>query len=134
MNVAAGLAVVVGAGGCFTTAVKSGAPAAPPAIAYDEKWHSGLIVGIAELSGPYDLSKICPNGWAEIKTETSFLNGLVNAVTWGIYNPQSVTVRCAAGPAGAPPAPMAPLPPPGLAPSPPPPPGSPAPPSPPPAR
>jgi hypothetical protein len=117
-NLAAALAVVAGTGGCYTSVVKSGAPAAPPTIEYDEKWHSGLIVGIAELSGPYDLSKICPNGWAEIKTETSFLNGLVQAVTWGIYNPQSVTVRCAGSPAapgmalppGAPPPSMAPLP------------------------
>jgi hypothetical protein len=118
-NIAAALAIVAGAGGCYTSLVKSGAPAAPATIEYDEKWHSGLIVGIAELSGPYDLSKICPNGWAEIKTETSFLNGLVQAVTWGIYNPQSVTVRCAGGPAGtpglalppgAPPPSMAPLP------------------------
>ena len=82
---------------CFSTVVKSGAPAAAAAIEYDEKWHSGLIVGLAELSGPYDLSRICPQGWAEIKTETSFVNGLVQIVTWNIYNPQSVTIRCAAG-------------------------------------
>ncbi len=82
---------------CYTSVVRSGAPAAQAAIEYDEKWHSGLIYGLAELSGPYDLSKICPNGWAEIKTETSFVNGLVQALTFNIYNPQSVTIRCAAG-------------------------------------
>lgn len=139
-NLVASIAIVAGASGCFTTTVKSGAPAAPPVIEYDEKWHSGLIAGIAELSGPYDLSKVCPNGWAEIKTETSFLNGLVQAVTWGIYNPQTVTVRCAAGPAGAPgvalppgaaPPPMGP---PGAAPPPAPPAGAPVPAGPPPAK
>jgi hypothetical protein len=88
--------------GCFTSVVKSGAPAAAAPIEYDEKWHSGIIYGIAELSGPYDLSRICPNGWAEIKTETSFVNGLVQALTFSIYNPQTVTVRCAAGPIPAP--------------------------------
>jgi hypothetical protein len=51
---------------------------------------------LAELSGPYDLSKICPRGWAEIHTEPSFVNGLVQVLTFQIYNPQSVTVRCAA--------------------------------------
>jgi hypothetical protein len=140
-SLAGAIALVASATGCFTTTVKSGAPAAPPVIEYDEKWHSGLIVGIAELSGPYDLSKICPNGWAEIKTETSFLNGLVQAVTWGIYNPQTVTVRCAGGPAapgtslppGVPPAPMGPPPPPGTMP-PSPPPSAPAPSNPPPAK
>jgi len=133
-----GVAACVVAGGCFTTVVKSGAPVSPPTIEYDEKWHSGLIVGIAELSGPYDLSRICPNGWAEIKTETSFLNGLVQVLTFNIYNPQSVTIRCAAGavPPGAPgmapsPGMAPPPPPPGLAPPPPPPPGPPAPPGPP---
>jgi len=137
-----GIATCVAVTGCFTTVVKSGAPAVPPAIEYDEKWHSGLIVGLAELSGPYDLSRICPNGWAEIKTETSFLNGLVQVLTWNIYNPQSVTVRCAGGaiPPGAPamapgmapsPGMAPPPPPPGLAPPPPPPPGPPAPPGPP---
>jgi hypothetical protein len=139
-----GFAALVALSGCFTSVVKSGAPAAPATAEYDEKWHSGFIYGIVELSGPYDLSRVCPNGWAEIKTETSFLNGLVQFITWGIYNPQSVTVRCAGSmvPVGAPgmpppgmmPAPpMAPAPPPpGLAPPPPPPPGPPAPPSPPP--
>src|SRR5687767_2979400 len=99
-----GVATCIAASGCHTTVVKSGAPPAPPAALYDEKWHSGFIFGIAELSGPYDLSQICPNGWSEIKTETSFLNGLVQVLTWSIYNPQSVTIRCAAGgvPLGAP--------------------------------
>jgi hypothetical protein len=65
-------------------------------IEYDNKWHSGLIIGLAELSGPYDLSKVCPRGWAEIHTETSFVNGLVELLTFNIYTPQSVTIRCAA--------------------------------------
>jgi hypothetical protein len=81
--------------GCYTTTVSSGRPAAPARIEYDEKWHSGVVYGIAELSGPHDLEKICPDGWSEITTETSFLNGFVDAVTYGIYSPQNVTVRCA---------------------------------------
>ena len=81
--------------GCYTTTVTSGKPAARATVAYDEKWHSGVVYGIAELSGPHDLEKICPHGWSEIKTETSFFNGFVDAVTYGIYNPQTITVRCA---------------------------------------
>jgi hypothetical protein len=119
--VAIGVAAAAGSSGCFTSIVKSGAPAAAAAIEYDEKWHSGLIFGLVELSGPYDLSRICPNGWAEIKTETSFVNGLVQWITFNIYNPQTVTVRCAAGGAPAGPPAMAP-PPPGAMPPPPPPP------------
>lgn len=81
--------------GCYTTTVSSGKPAAPAKIEYDEKSHHGVVLGIAELSGPHNIDKICPDGWSEIKTETSFLNGFVDAVTMGIYNPQTITVRCA---------------------------------------
>lgn len=90
-------AALVLASGCFTTTVRSGKPPGDATAEYDGKWHSGVVWGIAELSGPYNLSEVCPNGWAEITTETSFLNGLVNGVTSNIYNPQTVTVRCAAG-------------------------------------
>lgn len=123
--------VVLGAlslGGCYTTTLRSGLPPAPaPTVEYDEKWHSGIVVGIAELSGPYKLTEICPYGWAEITTETSFVNGFVDLVTMGLYNPQTVTVICAGAPmpppvaAPAPPAPasVAPPPPAALPPSPP---------------
>jgi hypothetical protein len=89
--------------GCYTTTLRSGrAPAPAPTVEYDEKWHSGLVLGIAELSGPYKLNEACPQGWAEIRTETSFINGFVQLVTSGIYNPQTVTIVCAAGPGPAP--------------------------------
>jgi hypothetical protein len=87
--------------GCYTTTVTSGKPAARATVAYDEKWHSGVVIGIAELSGPHDLEQICPNGWSEIKTETSFLNGFVDFATSGIYNPQNITVRCSSEPVAA---------------------------------
>jgi hypothetical protein len=90
---------LVGMAGCYTTTLRSGVAPAPPTIEYDAKWHSGVVLGIAELSGPYDLQKICPNGWAQIKTETSFVNGIVEYVTSGIYSPQSVTIQCATSPA-----------------------------------
>jgi hypothetical protein len=91
------LAALVLASGCYTTTVRSGKPPGDATAEYDGKWHSGVVWGIAELSGPYNLSEVCPNGWAEITTETSFLNGLVDGVTSSIYSPQTVTVRCAAG-------------------------------------
>jgi hypothetical protein len=81
--------------GCYTTTISSGKPAAKAAIKYDAKWHHGLVWGMAELSGPQDLQRVCPDGWSEIETETSFVNGFVEAVTSGIYAPQTVTVRCA---------------------------------------
>ena len=88
--------------GCYTTTVSSGKPAAKASVKYDDKWHHGLVWGIAELSGPYELQRICPDGWSEIKTETSFVNGFVQAVTYGIYAPQTITVRCAVATAPGP--------------------------------
>ena len=98
---------------CYTTTSRSGLPRADkPPIAYDEKWHSGVVVGTGEVSGPYDLPEICPNGWAEIKTETSFPNWFAEIVTAGVYSPQTISIVCAAAPK-APPLPTAkPVPPP----------------------
>jgi hypothetical protein len=92
------------ASGCFTTTIRNGLPAGAPSVANDGRWHHGVLWGIAEISGPYSLEELCPNGWAEITTETSFLNGLLDIITWSIYSPQSVTVRCVEGeaPAGLP--------------------------------
>lgn len=88
------IALVCSTSGCFKTILKSGKPANAARIENDKRWHHGVIWGIAELSGPYDLKTLCPNGWAEVKSETSFVNGLLDAITSGIYAPQSVTIRC----------------------------------------
>jgi hypothetical protein len=82
--------------GCWKMTIKSGTPAGQTPIEYDNKWHNGLIFGLAELSGPYDLSKVCPHGWSAIHTETDFVTGLVNVITLSIYTPQRATVVCSA--------------------------------------
>jgi hypothetical protein len=93
----AGLALALAMlSGCYRMTIRNGQPVGNAPIEYDDKWHHGFIFGLAEVSGPYDLSKVCAKGWAEIHTETSFLTGLVTALTWQIYTPQSVTIRCAA--------------------------------------
>jgi len=110
MKITSALMIIAIAGlassGCYTTVVRNAdAKAAPATVEYDGKWHSGVVFGLAELSGPHDLAKICPNGWAEIETETGFVHGLVQMLTFNLYNPQRVTVRCNAGgaaPAAAP--------------------------------
>lgn len=89
------VALLLSSSACFTTTLRSGKTANAPRLENDRRWHHGVIWGIAELSGPYDLKKICPNGWAEVTTETSFLNGLLTSLTSSIYTPQSVTIRCA---------------------------------------
>jgi len=83
------------ASGCHTTTLRSGKPAAEAPLEANERWHSGFLSGTQEASGPYDLERICPNGWSEIRTETSFANGVVEVMTVGLYNPQTVDVKCA---------------------------------------
>jgi hypothetical protein len=90
----AGLTLAIALSGCYRTTVSAGKPAAPAAVQYDEKWHHGLVWGVAEVSGPYSLKEACPQGWGEVQTQTSFLNGFTEVVTFGIYAPQTVTVRC----------------------------------------
>jgi hypothetical protein len=84
--------------GCYTTTIRSGKPVGDAPLVMDEKWHSGFLSGTQEASGPYDLDEVCPHGWAEITTKTSFANGLVEMGTFHIYNPQTVEVKCAAEP------------------------------------
>jgi hypothetical protein len=103
---------------CYTTTIHSGLPASPATVAYDHRWHHGLIAGIAELSSPYDLSQVCPQGWSEIETEQSFLTGLLSMIGQG-YTAQTVTIRCAAVPPPEASAPSAPSAPPATPPSPP---------------
>lgn len=91
------IGLLTSSSGCYTTTLRSGLPASPATVDFDRKWHHGLFWGIAELSGPYNLSEICPQGWAEVETETSFLNGLLYSLSSGVYTSQTVTVRCAQG-------------------------------------
>ena len=93
MLAALGLVIVVS--GCFehTYTVGAGAPAGP--VVYSEwqsHWLSGLI---GERT--HELDAICPSGNATVHDEQGFLNGLVTALTAGIYSPTTLTVRCSTG-------------------------------------
>ncbi|MEI9953598.1 MAG: hypothetical protein WDO74_32600 [Pseudomonadota bacterium] len=80
---------------CYTTRVSSGKPTARAVQEGHDHWHSGVFNGGVDLSGSYDLKRLCPDGWAEIQTKTSAVNELVELLTFGIYAPQTVRVRCA---------------------------------------
>lgn len=81
--------------GCFRTVVRSGHPPADAPERYDERWHSGYVAGLIEASGPHTVDAVCPEGWAEVRTETDPLHSFLNIVTTFIYSPQAVTVVCA---------------------------------------
>ena len=91
------LTFVLVLGGCYTTIISSGKPAGQTPVQYDDRWHHGFIAGLVEYQGNYDLDQICPSGWSEVRTETGFLNGLVEGITQNIYSPQSVWIVCSGG-------------------------------------
>ncbi len=91
----AAIGFVAVAAGCFehTYTVGAGAPTGP--VVYGEwqnHWLGGLI---GERT--HELSEVCPSGNATIHDEQTFLNGLVTALTGGIYAPTTVTIRCSTG-------------------------------------
>jgi hypothetical protein len=60
-------------------------------------WIFGLVA-----ADEIDVRKECPTGVAVIETEQSFVNGLVGALTIGIFTPQHVRITCAMGTASLP--------------------------------
>lgn len=95
---AAAMTLALSTTGCWSTTIKNGQPPAAEAPStLNDTWHSGAVFGTIEISGPYDLHALCPNGWAEIKTKTSLWNGLLILFTFDTYSTQTVTVRCAKG-------------------------------------
>ena len=59
------LVLAVLATGCWRMTIRNGNPVGETPIDFDNKWHSGVVYGLAELTRPYDVSKVCPRGWAE---------------------------------------------------------------------
>src|SRR5689334_13174912 len=82
------------ASGCFHQVVNTGRT--PGTTVVDKPWVSTWLWGLVAAQ-PIDARQACPSGVALITTEQSFVNGLVGAVTLGIYTPQHVTITCASG-------------------------------------
>ena len=84
---------------CFHQTVQTGRQ--PGSTVVDKPWVNTFIFGLVEAQ-PIDVRQQCPSGVATIETEQSFMNGLVAALTFGIYTPQHVRVTCATGTAALP--------------------------------
>lgn len=64
-----------------------------------EQWHHNFVGGLYEGSAPVNLKQECGDkSWVSVKTEESFVNGLVFWSTWltlgGIWYPKTVEVAC----------------------------------------
>ena len=91
--------VVLFTSACFHQVVQTGRPAGSTVV--DNPWVSTWLWGLVAAQ-PIDVRQQCPSGTAMIETETSFVNGVVGALTLGIWTPQHVRVTCASGSASLP--------------------------------
>lgn len=94
----AALAACLSQVGCGEVILRSGLPAGETAAAYRERWHGSLLFGMVEPQSAAGLGEICPRGWSEVRTSSSFITGVLSWGTLGIYTPTTVTVVCAAPP------------------------------------
>jgi hypothetical protein len=83
-------------GGCYHVQIISGKPAGAPAPGYDERFDFGLVAGIIEIGGPYNLDQICPQGWASAESKFTFVSGIIN-ILLPIGSVQSVRITCTGG-------------------------------------
>jgi hypothetical protein len=97
------LAAVLALAGCYhvrfvrpSASAERGAPR--------EKWHHGFVGGAFDGTGPVDLAAACPDGFARVDTDVSFIQALGQLVTSGglllplhasLWTPSGVSVVCA---------------------------------------
>ena len=57
-------------------------------------WHHHWVFGLIRPEHQENVlvSELCPSGNATIHKETTFLNGLIDVLTWFIYSPTTVTI------------------------------------------
>src|SRR5689334_3780039 len=80
---------------CATTTLRSGEAPGRTAAGYDERWHPGFLFGTVRGKERYDLARLCPRGWAEIRVAADPFTVLAGAVTLFVYSPSRITVVCA---------------------------------------
>lgn len=81
--------------GCYHVNVTTGI--APGASQFQEKWAPGWIGGLVSPDPVDGRSECGNNGVARVESKHSFLNGLVAALTGGIFTPIEITVVCGQG-------------------------------------
>jgi hypothetical protein len=86
------MAALLLTGACYHQIVQTGAPAGSTVV--DKQFVPGWLWGLV-ANNEVDVRRECPMGVAVVETEQSFVNGLVAAVTLGIYTPQHVRITCA---------------------------------------
>jgi hypothetical protein len=78
--------------GCYHSIVTTGQPAGTKVI--NKAFQPSFIYGLVPPP-PLDVSKDCPQGVAKFENIHTFVEGLVGAITFGIFTPFSTIVTCA---------------------------------------
>ena len=86
------LALVFLTQACYHATVSTGLR--PSTVKIEKKWASGWIYGLVPPSTVETMEQ-CPAGVAQVDTQLSFPNQLVNFLTLGIYTPMEIVVTCA---------------------------------------
>jgi len=76
--------------GCYHASIESGMK--PGSNKIEEEWASGWAWGLVGPQ-PIEAQSKCTSGVSKVETEHSFLNGLVQFVTLGIYTPGRTAAR-----------------------------------------
>jgi Bor protein len=79
--------------GCYHVTVISGTSPSPTVV--DKPWQNSFVYGLVPPP-ELNVKEQCPNGVQKVETETSFLNGLVGALTWSLFTPIHAKVTCSA--------------------------------------
>ncbi|HZI28685.1 MAG TPA: hypothetical protein VFD64_11025 [Gemmatimonadaceae bacterium] len=79
--------------GCYHVTVISGTSPSPTVV--DKPWQNSFVYGLVPPP-ELNVKEQCPNGVQKVETETSFVNGLVGALTWSLYTPIHAKITCSA--------------------------------------
>ena len=88
------LALGLAVSGCFHQIVQTGRTPGPTVV--KKPWTATWLWGLVPAT-PLDVTQNCPGGIATVETKMTFMNGLVSALTIGIFTPRDVSVTCASG-------------------------------------
>jgi len=86
---------------CYHAVVETGRPAGTTVVT--RRFQPGFIYGLVPPP-PLNVATECAGGVARVETVHTFVEGLVAAITFGIFTPMSYIVTCASGGASALPA------------------------------
>lgn len=79
---------------CYHAIVETGR--SPSATVINRHFQPSFIYGLVPPP-PLNVAGQCPNGLARVETQHTFVEGLVGAITFGIFTPMTITATCASG-------------------------------------